>query len=88
MKKTTLLFLFACITGVIFSQVRTYRQLLPDNSIGFGLSNKYNVEVKACDSAYQDIHTYAIVPNDGGRVTQMEHLAMFGFDPAGGPATI
>ena len=88
MKKTTLLFIFACITSAIFSQVRTYRQLPPDNSIGFELSNKYHVEVKACDSAYQDIHTYAIVPNDGGRVTQMEHLAMFGFDPAGGPATI
>ncbi|MCG8698552.1 MAG: hypothetical protein MI922_10900, partial [Bacteroidales bacterium] len=88
MKKSLLLVGAVLISCSLLSQIRTYRKLPADNGIGFGLSSKFNVEVKACNGSYQSIYTYGITPNDGSQVTKKEHLAMFGFNPAGGPATI
>ena len=87
MKKIALLLGLVIFTSTLFSQIKTYRKLPNDNSIGFGQSSKFNVEVKACNGSYQNVYTYGITPNDN-QVTQKEHIAMFGFEPSGGPATI
>ncbi|MCG8699064.1 MAG: hypothetical protein MI922_13500, partial [Bacteroidales bacterium] len=87
MKRTLFTLAMVIVTCSLFAQVRTYRKLPNDNSLGFGLSAKYKVEVKACNGSYKSIYTYGIKPNNS-QVTKKEHLAMFGFNPAGGPATI
>ncbi|MCG8696982.1 MAG: hypothetical protein MI922_02920, partial [Bacteroidales bacterium] len=88
MKKTSLIIGAVLLSCTLFSQIRTYRKLPTDNSIGFGQSTKYNVEIKTCNGTYQSIYTYGITPNDGSQVTKKEHIAMFGFNPTGGPVTI
>lgn len=70
-----------------YGQTKIYRQLPGDNTIGFGLSTKFKVEVKTCSELYKEVYTYGITPNDN-QVTKKEHLAMFGFNPADGPVTI
>lgn len=70
------------------AQTRIFRQLPADSSIGFGLSEKFSVEVKTCGETYRSVYTYGITPNNESTVTRKEHLAMFGFDPADGPVTI
>jgi hypothetical protein len=78
-------FMLAIADG--WGQVRYYRQLPTDNSINFGLSSKFKVQVKDCNGTYKDVYTYGIKPNES-QVTKMEHIAMFGFNPVGGPVTI
>lgn len=53
-----------------------------------GASQKYNVEISQCGSAYHSIDVYGIGVNDSKIVTKTEHLAMFGFEPKGGPVSI
>lgn len=86
MKLAGSVFLGLCVASV-FGQTKIYRQLPSDNSIGFGLSDKFNVEVRTCSESYQSVYTYGITPNDN-QVTKKEHLAMFGFNPVDGPAII
>ncbi|MCG8698417.1 MAG: hypothetical protein MI922_10220, partial [Bacteroidales bacterium] len=79
------------ISGIInfsYGQTKIYRQLPTDNDIGFGLSSKFDVEVKTCSESFRSVYTYGITPNDNSRVTKKEHLAMFGFNPDNGPVTI
>lgn len=76
------------ICGQSFAQTKLFRQLPSDDSIGFGLSSKFSVEVKTCNESFREIYTYAITPNEKRTVTKMEHLAMFGFNPEDGPVTI
>ncbi|MEM9158032.1 MAG: hypothetical protein AAGB46_03205 [Verrucomicrobiota bacterium] len=75
--------------GVLaIGQTRVYRDFPLDPEIGFGLSEKFKVEVKTCSEAFKEIRTYAITPNEERVVTEKEHLTMFGFSPADGPVTI
>lgn len=93
MKKNTT-FIALLFTILLFTsgksataQTRIFRQLPSDESIGFGLSSKFNVAVKTDKEEFKSVYTYGIIPNDD-QVTKMEHLAMFGFNSAEGPVTI
>ncbi|MEL6592415.1 MAG: T9SS type A sorting domain-containing protein [Bacteroidota bacterium] len=88
--KLNLLLLFVCLLGLELSslaQIRSYRRLPDDPVIGVSLSNKWTVGVQSCKGAFEPVYTHAFLPNDD-QVTKIEHLAMFGFDPSPGPATI
>ena len=91
MSKTFLLLVIVLMfTGVgndSYGQTMIYRQLPGDSTIGFGLSAKFQVEVKTCSESFRTVPTYGITPNDN-QVTKKEHLAMFGFHPADGPVAI
>lgn len=87
MKKTLILAAILTISLVGNAQTRIFRQLPSDKSIGFELSEIFKVEVKTCSENYKPVYTYGITPNDE-RVTQKEHISMFGFKPDDGPVTI
>jgi hypothetical protein len=73
------LLLLSVIQKDAYSQTRIYRQLLTDNSTGFDLSAKFNVDVRTCSETFKNVYTYGITPNDN-QMTRKEHLAMFGYD--------
>lgn len=82
-RKFFILFIAIITSLSATSQVRLYRKL-PE----LELSSVFKVEVRQGKKPFEEIYTYGLPVTERVLVTKNEHIAMFGFEPASGPAEV